>query len=72
MATNKHAQIRYRALDKCLSNRGRHFFIEDLIKACNEALYQYTGDNKYSDPLVPGISRRQIFDDIAYMESDNG
>lgn len=72
MATNKHAQIRYRALDKCFSNRGRQFFIEDLIKACNEALYQYTGDNKYSDPLAPGISRRQIFDDIAYMESDNG
>lgn len=72
MATNKHALIRYQALDKCFSNYGRQFFIDDLIEACNEALYLYTGDEKYSDPLIPGISRRQIFDDIAFMESDAG
>ena len=72
MATNKHALIRYQALDKCFSNFGRQFFIDDLIEACNDALYQYTGDEKYSDPIAPGISRRQIFDDIAFMESDAG
>ena len=72
MATNKHAQIRYNALDKCFSNIGRQFFIEDLIKACNNALYNFTGNERYADPMHPGISRRQIFDDIAYMESDDG
>ena len=72
MATNKHAQIRYQALDKCFSNRGRKFFIDDLILACNNALYDFTGIDKYSDPLNPGISRRQIFDDIRFMESEVG
>lgn len=72
MATNKHAMIRYQALDKCFSNRGRRFFINDLITACNEALYDFTGDSKYSNPLLPHISRRQIFVDIAFMESEEG
>ena len=72
MATNKHAIIRYQALDKCFSNRGRKFYIVDLIDACNEALYDHTGDEKFSDPLNPGISRRQILDDIRFMESDAG
>lgn len=72
MATNKHAMIRYQALDKCFSNRGRNFYINDLIEACNEALYNYTGEDKYSDPDNPAISRRQIYDDISFMESSAG
>ena len=72
MATNKHATIRYQALDKCFSNRGRKFFMNDLIQACNEALYDFTGNERYADPLNPGISRRQIFDDINFMESQEG
>lgn len=43
MATNKHATIRYHALDRCFSNYGRKFFIEDLIIACNEAIYEFAG-----------------------------
>lgn len=65
MATNKHATIRYQALDKCFSNWGRKYFIDDLIEACNEALYEFTGKSD-------GVKRRQIFDDIKYMESDQG
>ena len=65
MATNKHAMIRYQALDKCFSNRGRNFYINDLIEACNEELYNYTGEDKYSDPDNPAISRRQVYDDIS-------
>ncbi|MBK5720191.1 WYL domain-containing protein [Dysgonomonas sp. Marseille-P4677] len=65
MATNKHAMIRYRALDKCFSNFGRKFFINDLIEACDKAIYEYSGSDI-------GISRRQIFEDIKYMESDEG
>ena len=72
MATNKHAIIRYQTLDKCFGNRGRKFFIDDLIRMCNEALFEFTGSEKYADPLNPGISRRQIFDDINFMESDAG
>ncbi|MCB0809822.1 MAG: WYL domain-containing protein [Flavobacteriales bacterium] len=65
MPTNKHAQIRYQALDRCFRARGRQYFWEDLLEACNEALSEYSGGGK-------GISRRQLFEDIKYMESDQG
>jgi predicted DNA-binding transcriptional regulator YafY len=65
MATNKHAAIRYQALDRCFSNYGRKFFIEDLIKACNNAIFEYAG-------IEDGVKRRQVFDDITYMESEQG
>jgi len=65
MATNKHATIRYHALDRCFSNFGRRFYIDDLIEACNEALYEFAG-------IEDGVKRRQIFDDISFMESEQG
>ncbi|MCG9880039.1 MAG: WYL domain-containing protein [Bacteroidia bacterium] len=65
MATNKHATIRYHALDKCFSNYGRKFFIEDLILACNKAIYDFAG-------IEEGVKRRQVFDDITFMESEQG
>ena len=65
MATNKHAVIRYQALDKCFSNFGRRFYIDDLIEACNNAIYDFTGK-------TDGIKRRQLFEDIKFMESDAG
>lgn len=65
MPTNKHALIRYQALDRCFASRGMHYFWEDLLDAVNEAIYEYTGKDK-------GISRRQLFEDIKYMESDQG
>lgn len=40
--------------------------------ACNDALYDFTGDSRYSDPLNPGISRRQVLVDIDFMESEAG
>lgn len=64
--------IRYQALDKCFSNFARRYYIEDLILACNEALYNFTGNEKYANPLKPGISRRQILADIDFMESEAG
>ena len=72
MSVNKYALIRYQALDKCFSNFARRYYIEDLIAACNKALFDFTCDEKYCDPRNPGISRRQIFDDINYMESEEG
>lgn len=65
MATNKHATIRYHALDKCFSNIGRKYFIKDLINACNDAIYDFTGK-------LQTVKRRQIFEDIKFMESEQG
>lgn len=64
MATNKHAIIRYRALDKCFSSK-RNYYLEDLLDACNEALIE-------EDPDTNGIQKRQLYDDIRFMESDAG
>lgn len=65
MGTNKHATIRYHALDRSFSNFGRKFFIENLIDACNNAIYDFAG-------IEDGVKRRQIFDDITFMESEQG
>jgi len=65
MPINKHALIRYQALDRCFASRGKRCFWEDLLEAVNEALYAYSG-------TVQGIKRRQLFEDIKYMESDQG
>ncbi len=64
MPTNKNAAIRYQALDKCFRDRRHRYYIDDLIEACEEALYYYNG--------IGGVSRRQIFDDITFMESETG
>lgn len=65
MATNKHATIRYHALDQCFRNPGRKYFIEDLVAFCNESIYELTGGSE-------GVKKRQVFDDIRFMESDQG
>lgn len=65
MATNKHAIIRYEALDRCLSNKGRKFFIDDLILYISQAIKDYSGRES-------SISRRQIFKDIDFMRSEAG
>ena len=65
MATNKHAIIRYQTLDKCFRNTGRKYFIEDLMKACSDAIEKYTG-------IEANISRRQIFGDITFLKENEG
>jgi len=65
MTTNKQATIRYHALDKCFSNPGKRYYIEDLIEACNQAISEFVGKNE-------GIKKRQVFDDIRFMESEQG
>lgn len=76
MATNKHAIIRYQALDACFSNPYRMFFIDDLIKACEDALmehYLHKEDRKDPKKIVKYyIKRRTIFSDISFMESKEG
>lgn len=65
MATNKHAIIRYEALDRCFSNKGKKFFIDDLIDYVAKSLTEYTGTDT-------SISRRQLFKDMDFMRSEAG
>lgn len=65
MSTNKHAIIRYQTLDKCFRNSGRNYAIEDLVEECNKSIYDYTGKEE-------GIKKRQLYDDIRFMESEQG
>ena len=64
MPTNKNASIRYQTLDKCFRDFSHRYYIDDLITKCEEALLHYNGTG--------GVSRRQIFDDIRFMESEEG
>jgi predicted DNA-binding transcriptional regulator YafY len=64
MPVNKNANIRYRTLDRCFRDTRRKYFIDDLIEECNEALLSYNFEG--------GVKRRQIFDDIKFMESEAG
>jgi predicted DNA-binding transcriptional regulator YafY len=64
MATNKHAIIRYQALDNCFRNTGRNYSINDLVEACNTAIYNYDESD--------GVRKRSVYDDITFMESSQG
>jgi predicted DNA-binding transcriptional regulator YafY len=65
MGVNKNAYIRYQTLDKCFSNQYRVFFIEDLLEEVNKALEYVNGYDSV-------IKKRQLFDDIKFMESESG
>ncbi len=65
MSTNKNATIRYQALDRCFRNPGRKYYINDLIRECNEALLEI-------DPESTGIQRRQLYYDIQFMKDSLG
>ncbi len=65
MSVNKNALIRYQVLDRCFRNTGRMYFWEDLLEECNKSLIEF-------DPNSEGIQRRQLFDDIRFMESEAG
>jgi predicted DNA-binding transcriptional regulator YafY len=65
MSTNKNATIRYQALDRCLRNPGKRYSIDDLVEACNEALLDV-------DPLSSGIKKRQVYEDIKFMQDSRG
>lgn len=68
MPTNKNAQLRYQVLDRCLGNWSRRYYIEDLVDACNEALYQYNGITKDGG----GVKKRQVQEDLKFIESEEG
>jgi predicted DNA-binding transcriptional regulator YafY len=64
MPVNRNALIRYRTIDKCLQNRRRKWTIEDLIEACNDALFEYDG-------IQQPISMRTIRMDLNAMRSNS-
>ena len=65
MAIIKNTLIRYQTLDRCFRNPGRMYFLDDLLEECNKALLEF-------DYFSEGIQRRQLFDDIKFMESAQG
>lgn len=65
MPATKNALLRYKVLDKCFRNPGKKYFIDDLIEVCTKAMQEHNPDSS-------GISRRQVFEDIAFMESNAG
>lgn len=65
MPNTKHAIIRYQALDKCFRNKSKRYFIDDLVSACQSAIKNFTGN-------AGGVQKRQVYDDIAFMMSENG
>jgi len=65
MGINKNAYLRYQVLDKCFSNQYKIYFIEDLLEQVNKALEDFNGQGSK-------IEKRQLFEDIKFMESDAG
>jgi len=65
MPVNKNALIRYKVLDRCFSNPGKKYFIDDLVEECNKQLMEIA-------PNTKGVQKRQLFEDIKYMESSEG
>ena len=58
MATNKNALIRYKHLDKLLSDRHHFYDINDLTEKVNDMLY---------DDGFPEVTRRCIEKDLVYL-----
>ena len=65
MATNKHQLIRYLKLDRCFSNYGKEYTIDDLLNAVNSALMDY-------DASSSGVEIRTLRKDIQFMRSEAG
>lgn len=63
MASNKHAQIRYKVLDDCFSNFRRRFYFGDLMERCNDALRELYGEDH------SGIKTRTLRNDINYIRA---
>lgn len=62
MPANKNALLRYKTIDNCLRNRHRQWTLQDLVDACSDALYEYSGKDEY-------VSVRTVQLDIQKMRS---
>jgi len=63
MPANRNALIRYKTIDKCLTNRSRKWTLDDLIDEVSDTLYEYEGIDK-------GVSKRTVQLDIQMMRSN--
>ena len=63
MPSNLNALIRYKTIDKCLSNPYRKWSIDYLIESCSSALKEYRG-------IYTRISERTVREDLRIMRSD--
>jgi len=63
MPQNKNAQFRYRVIDKCLSNTGRLWTMDDLIDEVSGQMEEQFG-------IYKGISKRSIQYDLNIMRRD--
>lgn len=62
MPTNKYALLRYRIIDDCITNKYRPYpTIEDMMDACEQALYGSSGEH---------ISKSTIEKDIRAMKNE--
>lgn len=62
MPLNRNTLMRLRTIDACLCRRQRRWTLEDLRRACEDALYEYEG--------ISSVSKRTIQRDIELMRSD--
>lgn len=65
MPVNKNAFIRFQILDQCFRNSMKEFSITEIIEAVDDVMMEM--DSEYT-----GISRKQIYSDIRFMESQMG
>lgn len=65
MPVTRNALIRYHCLDQCFRNPGKDYSIQDLLENCNLAIRELNPDSE-------GIKKRQLYDDILFMESSQG
>lgn len=66
MIINNNVRIRYEVLDRCLSNKSRKFYIDDLIEACRKELVRVNSD--WGSKGAECVSREQIYKDLNKME----
>ena len=66
MSSSKNSLLRYKTIDNCLRNRNRKWTLQDLMKACEQALYEYGFSG------IGMASRRTIQMDLQFMRSDAG
>ena len=63
MATNRHALIRYRAIDRCLRDREHNYNLQALIDACSKAISEHMAQEVE-------VKRRTVLYDLAFMKDD--
>lgn len=62
MPQTKNQLIRYLALDKCLRDTRRRYFMPDLVAACQKALLEYDGST---------VEERTVRKDLQDMKRDS-